>query len=133
MSFKSSNATITGAYPWIAALGYRDDVNPSSLKFLCAGSLISLLHILTSAHCINQYLSLVRLGAHNLSKATENGIQDYRIKRTAVHESFDMKSISNDIALIMLERPVSLTGNLKTNISFKYLLFNNTTFQILFL
>ncbi|KAH8380184.1 hypothetical protein KR009_009367 [Drosophila setifemur] len=91
-----------GAYPWIAALGYFEESNRNSLKFLCGGSLVHSRYVITSAHCINPTLTLVRLGAHDLSKPSEPGAMDFRIRRTVVHERFDLNSISNDIALIEL-------------------------------
>ncbi|KAM8710794.1 hypothetical protein ACLKA7_017429 [Drosophila subpalustris] len=102
-----------GAYPWMAALGYNDASNPNSLKFLCAGSLISSQFVLTSAHCINSMLILVRLGAHDLSKATELGVIDYRIKRSVVHEQYDLASIANDIALIELNGVAPSNGDIR--------------------
>ncbi|KAH8239069.1 hypothetical protein KR032_000333 [Drosophila birchii] len=103
-----------GAYPWIAALGYFEEANRNALKFLCGGSLIHTHYVLTSAHCINSMLTLVRLGAHDLSKPAEQGAMDFRIRRTVVHEHFDLNSISNDIALIELN---GLTGNMPSNIA----------------
>ncbi|XP_034655539.1 venom serine protease Bi-VSP [Drosophila subobscura] len=98
-----------GAYPWIAALGYFEESNRNSLKFLCGGSLIHSHYVITSAHCINGLLTLVRLGAHDLSKPTEAGAMDFRIRRTVIHEQFDMTSIANDIALIELSGMTSAT------------------------
>ncbi|KAL7731985.1 hypothetical protein ACLKA6_015749 [Drosophila palustris] len=102
-----------GAYPWMAALGYNDASNPNSLKFLCAGSLISSQFVVTSAHCINSMLILVRLGAHDLSKTTELGAIDYRIKRSVVHEQYDLASIANDIALIELNGVAPSNGDIR--------------------
>ncbi|XP_017127429.1 venom protease isoform X1 [Drosophila elegans] len=102
-----------GAYPWIAALGYFEESNRNALKFLCGGSLIHSHYVVTSAHCINPMLTLVRLGAHDLSKSIEPGAMDYRIRRTVVHEHFNLNSISNDIALIELNGVgSSLPGNI---------------------
>ncbi|XP_052847403.1 venom serine protease Bi-VSP isoform X3 [Drosophila gunungcola] len=102
-----------GAYPWIAALGYFEESNRNALKFLCGGSLIHSHYVVTSAHCINPMLTLVRLGAHDLSKPIQPGAMDYRIRRTVVHEHFDLNSISNDIALIELNGVgSSLPGNI---------------------
>ncbi|KAH8259585.1 hypothetical protein KR026_007031 [Drosophila bipectinata] len=103
-----------GAYPWIAALGYFEEANRNALKFLCGGSLIHSHYVITSAHCINPMLTLVRLGAHDLSKPTEAGAMDFRIQRTVVHEHFDINSISNDIALIQLS---GVNGPLPANIA----------------
>ncbi|KAH8395326.1 hypothetical protein KR222_009419, partial [Zaprionus bogoriensis] len=100
-----------GAYPWVAALGYYDESNRNALKFLCAGSLISSHFVITSAHCINPTLTLVRLGAQDLSRSAEPGAMDFRIRRTIVNEKFNLASIANDIALIELhsEAPSSDT------------------------
>ncbi|XP_023165803.2 proclotting enzyme isoform X2 [Drosophila hydei] len=91
-----------GAYPWMAALGYFKDSNRNTLDFLCAGSLISSQFVVTSAHCINSMLTLVRLGARDLSNTNEPGVVDYRIRRTVLHPQFDLSAIANDIALIEL-------------------------------
>ncbi|XP_039230109.1 venom protease isoform X2 [Drosophila yakuba] len=101
-----------GAYPWIAALGYFEESNRNALKFLCGGSLIHSHYVITSAHCINPMLTLVRLGAHDLSKPAEPGAMDLRIRRTVVHDHFDLNSISNDIALIQLNVVGALPGNI---------------------
>nr|NP_001261405.1 uncharacterized protein Dmel_CG32260, isoform C [Drosophila melanogaster]AGB94100.1 uncharacterized protein Dmel_CG32260, isoform C [Drosophila melanogaster] len=101
-----------GAYPWIAALGYFEENNRNALKFLCGGSLIHSRYVITSAHCINPMLTLVRLGAHDLSQPAESGAMDLRIRRTVVHEHFDLNSISNDIALIELNVVGALPGNI---------------------
>ncbi|XP_065361766.1 proclotting enzyme-like [Calliphora vicina] len=103
-----------GNYPWMAALGYRDEYDPSSMKFLCAGSLISSRYVITSAHCINSYLMLVRLGAHDLTKPNESEARNYRIKRTVTHEKFNLKTITNDLALIELSEIVQITNFIDT-------------------
>lgn len=104
------NFQLPGAYPWIAALGYFEENNRNALKFLCGGSLIHSRYVITSAHCINPMLTLVRLGAHDLSQPAESGAMDLRIRRTVVHEHFDLNSISNDIALIELNVVGALPG-----------------------
>ncbi|XP_023304786.2 venom serine protease Bi-VSP [Lucilia cuprina] len=106
--------TKKGNYPWMAALGYRDEYDPSSLKFLCGGSLISSKYVITSAHCINNNLMLVRLGAHDLSNPEELEARNYRIKRTVIHEKFDLKSITNDLALIEMSETVIMTDFIAT-------------------
>lgn len=94
----------------MAALGYFEETNRNALKFLCAGSLISAQFVITSAHCINPMLTLVRLGAHDLSKSAEPGAIDYRIRRSIVHDQYDLASIANDIALIELNGEAPSNG-----------------------
>lgn len=56
-----------GQYPWIAALGYRfPNTTIYGLQFQCAGSLITLTHVLTTAHCISDYL-YVTIAASNFN------------------------------------------------------------------
>lgn len=94
----------------MAALGYYDESNRNALKFLCAGSLISSHYVITSAHCINPTLTLVRLGAQDLSRSSEPGAMDFRIRRSIVNEHFDLASIANDIALIELSSEAPSSG-----------------------
>ncbi|KAL9907690.1 venom peptide isomerase heavy chain-like [Glossina fuscipes fuscipes] len=100
-----------GTYPWIAALGYRDMNGGGGeiLKFLCAGSLITLKYIVTSAHCINPNLTIARLGAHDLMKVFESTARDYHIKTMKIHDNFDLVTIANDVAVIELTTEAHLS------------------------
>ncbi|KAM7355855.1 proclotting enzyme-like [Cochliomyia hominivorax] len=106
--------TRRGNYPWMAALGYRNEYDPNTIKYLCGGSLISSRYVITSAHCVNNYLMLVRLGAHDLSNPAESEARNYQIKRSIVHENFDLKSITNDLALLELSESVRMTNYIST-------------------
>lgn len=106
----------------MAALGYR---GLSPLQYLCAGSLITSRYVLTSAHCINKDLFLVRLGAHNLLKSQDNSesnARNFYIKRTIVHEKFNANAIINDIALIELTISIQMTGKKYTHV-YMYFIF----------
>ncbi|XP_058116374.1 venom protease-like [Anopheles ziemanni] len=100
------------AWPWMAALGYRGssfELNAGP-RFLCGGSLITTSHVLTVAHCTQNGLYFVRLGEHDLSSDQDGANPvDIYIQRWLVHERYDATLIRNDIALIWLQKSVSIT------------------------
>ncbi|XP_014271284.1 venom protease [Halyomorpha halys] len=106
-----------GAWPWIAALGYRD-MSRTDLEWRCGGSLINNRYVLTAAHCIRTppdlslTLEKVRLGEHNLrSNSDDANPVDYGIEKTIVHEEY--RSQRNDIALVRLDKNVIFSDKIK--------------------
>ena len=53
--------TETNAWPWIAALGYRE-AKSGKIFYLCGASLITSKHLVTAAHCVRDDLATVLLG-----------------------------------------------------------------------
>jgi len=104
-----NNATL-GAWPWIAALGYRSSSRPGPL-WNCGGALISERYVLTAAHCgrpAGYTLYVVRLGDLDLNDRIQDGATplDVRVDRAILHEGYSATKRNNDIALVRLRDPV---------------------------
>ncbi|EDV49872.1 phenoloxidase-activating factor 2 [Drosophila erecta] len=97
-----------GAYPWQAALLTTADV------YLGGGALITAQHVLTAAHKVyNLALTSfkVRLGEWDASSTSEPiPAQDVFISNVYINPSFNPNNLQNDVAILKLSTPVSLTS-----------------------
>lgn len=85
-------------WPWHAAL-----LNHFNEVF-CGGTLIAARWVLTASHCIRKHLK-VRLMAHDLLARKQNEI-DVHVSEAFRHPGFEIKTVDNDIALLLLSKPV---------------------------
>lgn len=103
-------------FPWVVLL--QKKINNSS-RFVCAGSLISPLYVLTAAHCVrssrnpSSELKMVRLGEHDkrFIKECQGNIcnfatQDIQIEEKIIHPNRTHRLF--DIALLRLKKPAEL-------------------------
>ncbi|KAG8283297.1 serine-type endopeptidase activity protein [Homalodisca vitripennis] len=103
-----------GAWPWMAALGYRSPKKP--LEWLCGGSLISDRYVVTAAHCItntgDSSLYVVRLGDLDLDDTVADGASpiDVPVERVIAYDNYNITTHSGDIGLVKLKNRVQYTS-----------------------
>jgi len=101
--------------PFIAALMLQ-----SKNQFFCGGTIITALHILTAAHCIqNKYAEkpfeasqiVILLGRHNISRQVEVGSEIRGVKEIKVNPSCNPREpkFEGDIAVLEMDRAVQFS------------------------
>jgi len=98
------SAATLGQFPWQVVIL----IDSSSL---CGGSLILNDWVLTAAHCaLGRTNFKVHYGIIDWTTAPSTQIKDTQVKY--VHESYNTNNLNNDIALLKLPSPVTLSGEL---------------------
>ncbi|PSN36360.1 hypothetical protein C0J52_19727 [Blattella germanica] len=96
-----------GEYPWQAAI-LKKDVQES--VYVCGGTLIDDLHIITAAHCVKSYNGhelRVRLGEWDVNHDVEFYPYEERdVASVHIHPEFYAGLLYNDIAVLKLTQPV---------------------------
>uniref|UniRef100_A0A3Q2DT94 pancreatic elastase II n=1 Tax=Cyprinodon variegatus TaxID=28743 RepID=A0A3Q2DT94_CYPVA len=96
------------SWPWQVSLQYKSG---SYWYHTCGGTLISSEWVLTAAHCIGSRTYRVYLGKHDLT-ANEAGSVAISPTKIIVHPNWDSYNIRNDIALIKLSSPATLSSSI---------------------
>uniref|UniRef100_A0A8D0GF93 trypsin n=1 Tax=Sphenodon punctatus TaxID=8508 RepID=A0A8D0GF93_SPHPU len=100
---------IVGGYPCLEhSLPYQVSLN-SGYHF-CGGSLIDSQWVVSAAHCYKSRIQM-RLGEHNIEvlEGTEEFIDSAKVIR---HPQYSSYSLNNDIMLIKLSTPATLTRDI---------------------
>jgi len=95
-----------GQFPWQVALLVARVPDAYRAHF-CGGSVHAERWIVTAAHCVNDTDAAdiaIIAGTHELKDSSER----VAVSRVLVHEDYDDESYDNDIALLELEKPLSL-------------------------
>ncbi|XP_013190512.2 uncharacterized protein LOC106134916 isoform X2 [Amyelois transitella] len=99
-----------GEYPWQAAILKKD---PKESVYVCGGTLIDGLHIMTAAHCIKSYKGIelrVRLGEWDVNRDVEFYPYIERdVISVHVHPLYYAGTLDNDLAILKLDHPVEWT------------------------
>ncbi|XP_068111697.1 acrosin-like [Hyperolius riggenbachi] len=101
-----------GNWPWMVSIQMQD--NGNIYTHFCGGSILNTHWVLTAAHCFyneESYLDYMRLvfGAHRLSELGKE-TQVRGISKLIMHEEYDNDLQSNDIALLLLNEPISFSN-----------------------
>ncbi len=101
----NSALAVLGELPWQALIVKEGGV------MSCSGALISDRFVLTVAHCVRDVVPtslVVRLGQMQLSASSQAlAPQEIAVAAVMSHPDFKEGSLFNDVALLMLQRPVA--------------------------
>ncbi|XP_055528985.1 phenoloxidase-activating factor 2-like [Wyeomyia smithii] len=107
-----------GEFPWMLAVLREDEFfNKTLIVYEFGGSLIAPNVVLTVAHCVvnkREDTLLVRAGEWDTQTTNElYPHQDRRVREVIAHDQYKKETVSNSIALLVLEQPFDLTENIQ--------------------
>ncbi|CAF1220301.1 unnamed protein product [Rotaria sordida] len=96
------------SWPWLVRISENGD-------HICGGTLIDTRHVVTAAHCITIPIVTqtyrVHAGSHNINQPASDE-QEIVPERIFIHEQYNKATLENDIAIIRLSRPVTISDKI---------------------
>ncbi|XP_075983831.1 chymotrypsin-like protease CTRL-1 [Anticarsia gemmatalis] len=109
------SSTSEGQWPWHTAI--YGPQNKETFKYICGGSLVSLHHVITAAHCVTKRgserpagknLFMIHFGKFNLV-TSKDGVQIKSLERIIVHPEYNASNLYRDLAILELKDTVTIT------------------------
>lgn len=108
-----SDVSQFGEFPWMVGIFLK---YVYSMSYVCGGSLIHPKIVLSSAHNVknlNVISMRVRFGEWNIENTNEFLTHvDKAVNFIKLHENYNNKNMHNDIALLVLERPLQMAPHI---------------------
>ena len=95
---------VSHSWGWMASLR-RDGLHQ------CGASLITSLHVITAAHCVQDVIVLSRLSLNFDIRNLSNIGELRNVSKMYIHPSFDERLYLNDLAILRLNKPMDLTNS----------------------
>lgn len=92
---------------------------PNQEHYFCGGTLVGDRTVLTAAHCVIGYrttqstskpLLTVHVGEYELYNPTRNNGTKYHVAAVVIHPEYNVKSLTNDVAVLQLVKRVEFNG-----------------------
>ncbi|EDV99246.1 transmembrane protease serine 9 [Drosophila grimshawi] len=96
-------------YPWTAQL-VKGRHYP---RLFCGGSLINDRYVLTAGHCVHGNKDQITVRLLQTDRSSRDPGIVRKVVQITLHPSYNPTTIVNDVALLRLESPVPLTGNMR--------------------